>query len=97
MSNNFSYLKQYQELSPYLDALKKVLQGEYISNLEEIKKTCIKEYRQKIPWSSKGLDCFPDAQILFKLASEQNTANERQETNSELSLKRKKTLEKVFA
>jgi len=98
MSNPFSYLRKYEELAPYFEAVQKILEGEYLPNLEKIKEQCLKKYESKIPFGDKGIENLPDAQIFFKLTSEQNLANSKKEEScSELSQQRKESLEKAFA
>jgi hypothetical protein len=96
MSNTFSYLKRYEELAPYFEAVQKIKNGEYVQDLKEIQKSCIKENHQSLHDGDKGIEHLPDAQVFFELVLEQNEANRRQESNSESSQQRKKSLERVF-
>jgi len=100
MSNPFSYLRQYEELTTYLEAVEKIKNGKYIPDLEEIKKVCLNEYSNNISWGDKGLECFPEAQVLFKVASELNEFNKNPDAHSEASIQsnieRRKTLERLF-
>jgi hypothetical protein len=96
MSNPFRYLQGYKELVPYLEAVRKVKDGIYVTDLEDIKNNCIKEHHKDLAWGEKGLESFPDAQVFFEAASEQNKDNQEGKSNSERSIQRKKSLEKAF-
>lgn len=88
MSDPFSYLKLNQELAPYFQAIERIDNGEYVSNLNEIQNACIRENHRKLHDGDKGLECVPNLQMLFKITSEKN------EKNKEETIK--KTLEKKF-
>ncbi len=94
MSDPFSYLKMYKELTPYFEAVEKIKTGEYISDLEDIKKACIKANHKNISWGDKGLECIPEVQMLFKITLAENESNKN--GGSETSITRKRTLEKRF-